>query len=365
MNRFPFKLTLALLTLALWPLAAMAQPKARWIESSHDFGAFDEDMGPVSCQFYVVNDGTEPLVILSARATCGCTVPRYTRTPINPGDSAAVDVTYNPAARPGKFDKKVKVKTNASSADEILTIRGVVIGSLHTLRAHYPVEVGRLKLKARTVPFGDMRKGSTKTAFLDGYNQSQDTIYPVVEGLPPYIDVDVAPRAVPPGQQLTMTFFCNSARAADLWGFNEARATVSTGLGTPADTLSLLTIINEDFSRLTPEQLRRAPQIAVSDASIDLGRIAPDARPVKARITIDNFGSDPLIVRRVVCSSPVVTAKAKALKIKGGKQSYIEVTVDPSRLEAGADMVNERITIITNDPSHPSSSVRIVGEVGK
>ena len=75
-------------------IAAVAQaaPEATWLTKSHDFGAFDEDMGKVSCDFKVVNTGDEPLMILAARATCGCTVPAYTRDPIAPGDTATITV---------------------------------------------------------------------------------------------------------------------------------------------------------------------------------------------------------------------------------------------------------------------------------
>ena len=79
-------------------IAANAAPAARWLETTHDFGAFDEDMGNVDALFRVVNDGDAPLVILAARASCGCTVPAFTSDGIAPGDTATIKVTYNPAA---------------------------------------------------------------------------------------------------------------------------------------------------------------------------------------------------------------------------------------------------------------------------
>lgn len=105
-------------------IAAVAQaaPEATWLTKSHDFGAFDEDMGKVSCDFKVVNTGDEPLMILAARATCGCTVPAYTRDPIAPGDTATITVTYDPAGRPGKFTKKIHVDTNTEPSRMTLAL---------------------------------------------------------------------------------------------------------------------------------------------------------------------------------------------------------------------------------------------------
>ena len=115
---------------------ALAQPKAQWLSTTHDFGAFDEDLGSVTTYFKVVNTGDKPLSILNVRASCGCTSPTYSHKPVASGDTGQVAVTYNPAGRPGKFDKKVRVETNADPSTATLTIRGVVIGDRQTLRAH-------------------------------------------------------------------------------------------------------------------------------------------------------------------------------------------------------------------------------------
>ena len=36
-------------------LALSASADVTWLETTHDFGAFQEDLGPVSCQFRFVN----------------------------------------------------------------------------------------------------------------------------------------------------------------------------------------------------------------------------------------------------------------------------------------------------------------------
>ena len=46
---------------ALTVLCLSAQPKLTWTDTTHDFGAFQEDMGAVSCTFTAINTGTEPV----------------------------------------------------------------------------------------------------------------------------------------------------------------------------------------------------------------------------------------------------------------------------------------------------------------
>lgn len=95
---------------------------------THDFGNIREAAGPVTTEFEFVNTGDAPLVIISAIATCGCTRPVYPHEPIKPGKKGKIKVTYNPAGRPGEFERTIKVRTNAKKHKKIvLRINGVVI----------------------------------------------------------------------------------------------------------------------------------------------------------------------------------------------------------------------------------------------
>lgn len=99
------------------------------IEKSHDFGTIQEKDGVVSYEFEFVNKGDEPLLIMSAKASCGCTVPIYPKHPIAPGKGGKIKVSYNPAGRPGEFSKTVRVKTNVPGKDKntVLHISGTVV----------------------------------------------------------------------------------------------------------------------------------------------------------------------------------------------------------------------------------------------
>jgi len=95
-------------------------------DKTHDFGDLKLNE-KVNHTFTVKNEGTADLVILSARASCGCTVPdNYTKTPIKPGQTGTIPVEYS-ATSGGLQTKTVTVTSNSvDSSTEILTIKANV-----------------------------------------------------------------------------------------------------------------------------------------------------------------------------------------------------------------------------------------------
>jgi len=94
---------------------------------THDFGTVKADE-PVKCVFSFTNIGDAPLVIHQAIATCGCTVPNYSKDPVKPGEKGQIEVTYNGRAGGiGRFMKGITVRSNAKTNPVIrLTIEGEV-----------------------------------------------------------------------------------------------------------------------------------------------------------------------------------------------------------------------------------------------
>ena len=87
-----YKIT-SLILFALACFTASAQPKAEWISTSHNYGIINENDGDAKCTFTLINTGDSPLVITNARATCGCTRPKYSKAAIAPGDSMTISVS--------------------------------------------------------------------------------------------------------------------------------------------------------------------------------------------------------------------------------------------------------------------------------
>ena len=109
---------------------ALAQKPAeiKFDKLTHDFGTFSEKSPVVSCTFTFTNVGESPLIINQAVASCGCTVPEYTKTPIQPGEKGEIKVTYNGTGKfPGHFKKSITVRTNGAVEMTRLYIEGEII----------------------------------------------------------------------------------------------------------------------------------------------------------------------------------------------------------------------------------------------
>jgi len=104
--------------------SAMAQ-EIKFDKLTHNFGTFSEKDPVVTCVFTFTNAGDAPLIINQAVASCGCTVPEYTKTPIQPGEKGEIKVTYNGTGKfPGHFKKSITVRTNGKVEMTRLYIEG-------------------------------------------------------------------------------------------------------------------------------------------------------------------------------------------------------------------------------------------------
>jgi hypothetical protein len=99
-------------------------PKLKFANTTHDFGSKPQGK-PVSTEFEFTNGGTDPLVLETVKASCGCTTPEWTKEPVMPGKKGTIKVQYN-MAREGAFNKTITVTTKDAETI-ILTITGNAI----------------------------------------------------------------------------------------------------------------------------------------------------------------------------------------------------------------------------------------------
>lgn len=114
-----------MLLLGLGVAFAQKQAEIKFEKTTHDFGKFSSKEPVVSCVFTFTNTGDAPLIINQAMASCGCTVPEYTKKPLQPGEKGELKVTYNGTGKfPGRFKKSITVRTNAKVEITRLYIEG-------------------------------------------------------------------------------------------------------------------------------------------------------------------------------------------------------------------------------------------------
>ena len=68
----------------------------------------------VSHTYQFTNTGNEPLILSNAQGSCGCTVPKWPREPIPPGESADIVVEFNSKGKRGTRNQKVTITANTN-----------------------------------------------------------------------------------------------------------------------------------------------------------------------------------------------------------------------------------------------------------
>lgn len=111
----------------VYGFAQQPQAEIKFDKLVINFGTFSETNPVQKCTFTFTNVGTAPLVINQAMASCGCTIPSYTKSPIKPGEKGKIDVTYNGKGKfPGHFKKSITIRTNGATEMTRIYIEGTM-----------------------------------------------------------------------------------------------------------------------------------------------------------------------------------------------------------------------------------------------
>ena len=100
---------------------AVLGPKIAFEKDFVDYG--DVDYGSNRERVWTFkNTGKEPLMIVNAVGSCGCTVPSFPKEPIMPGKTAEIKINYD-TNRPGPIAKTVTVTTNEPEGSNQVVIK--------------------------------------------------------------------------------------------------------------------------------------------------------------------------------------------------------------------------------------------------
>ena len=114
------------------PATASANPddvklaKMEFKNPEQDFGSIVQGES-VKKVYTFTNTGDVDLIISSANGSCGCTIPKWPKTPIKPGQTGDVEVVFNSQGKKGKQTKKVYVTANTSPVNNIIVLKGEVV----------------------------------------------------------------------------------------------------------------------------------------------------------------------------------------------------------------------------------------------
>ncbi|WP_114777582.1 DUF1573 domain-containing protein [Botryobacter ruber] len=103
-------------------------PVIEFEEPVFDFGTVKQGE-VVHHAFKFKNTGKSPLIIQSASASCGCTVPEPPKDPIAPGETGEIKVQFNTSGKMGQQSPTVEVRANTQPSIVQVSMKGTVEAS--------------------------------------------------------------------------------------------------------------------------------------------------------------------------------------------------------------------------------------------
>lgn len=262
---------LAAVVLAFASVPAYAE--IEWLSKEYNFGAFREAEGPQTGVVRFVNKGPGSTFVGRVRPSCGCTGASYSEEMIAPGDTATVTFTYDPAGRPGRFNKSIKVYVGEDNELYTIRITGTVIGAPSSLDSTFPVEAGALRFENLMVPAGEIKRGSARHVFLNAYNQSRDSVAPGWINDNPAVEMGLKPAVIPPGELATFSFYVKGSEEEQN-GPVEHQIRILSDKGNPeagSADVTVSAVIVADMDKLSVEEIENGPRAYVIPEFLDFG----------------------------------------------------------------------------------------------
>ena len=344
------KRLLLILSFAACGVAILAQPVMKVSAGEHDFGKFREEAGKQTYDFVVMNTGNQPLVIQNIVASCGCTTPEWTKNPIAPKGTGKITAIYDPANRPGPFNKTLSVYTNSKPEITVLVIKGEVLPHEKTVEELFIFPVGPVRFESNHLAFTNVKKNEKKIRTMQVINTSSEPAKIEFDNIPQHLALKANPLTLKPGQKglIEGTYDATKNQA---WGYTTDMVKIKIN-GELNQNVYYAVSANlvEDFSRLSKDDLANAPLFNIESKTVELGKI-PGSTPKDVEFKFTNSGKSDLIIRyiKASCGCTAVQQGIQGQGIKPGESSSIKAVFNSGSYKG---KVTKAIYVYSNDPKN-------------
>ncbi len=157
-----------------------------------NIGKIKEIDGPVTFKLVAKNTFADTLFPVRISTQCGCTAAETDKRPIPPGQDEIIEITYNPAYRPGDFNYDISVMYKDSPvAFRNFSFMGNVKGFTHPIEEDRPYNLGENFYSSHKVlAYGSMKPGQTRDVFFrygNGNKKKKNITLDIPEEWKPYI----------------------------------------------------------------------------------------------------------------------------------------------------------------------------------
>jgi hypothetical protein len=174
------------------PAEAAAVPHIELSASEWNFGTAWQGQ-PLKYEITVKNTGTAPLEISEVSSSCGCTVPTKPKSPLDPGESSTMTISYDSAKRPGQAQQTVTLVTNDPAR------HSVPIKLLGEVKPLYDID------PKEGLIFGQLTQSTRQTRTVTISNKYSDALHLELAEGQDFGPFDIQLKADEPGMRYTLS----------------------------------------------------------------------------------------------------------------------------------------------------------------
>lgn len=355
--------SLIFLQLLLWSAYGQVQQSVSFRKDYHDFGSVTEKKGKVSHVFYFKNGSQNPVQIKSVESACGCTIAEWTSEPVQPGKEGQIKAEYDPAGRPGYFNKTISVIFSSDSTPYNLQIRGQVF---RETSAGSDADTDGLEhmdgqLKTRSAGFNLGKVYINQDPVYRNftlYNAGNSDLIIKETETPEHLKVNYPSRIrAGTSEILSIKFIPNKIK---VFGLHTDQLVLKTNdANQPEKHFSVYATVEEFFPVMSPEELEEAPSLQLSVSEIKFPSMKQGA-VLEREIVCRNTGKKTLKIRSVITNCSCLSAVADAETIEPGSSVKIKIRFS-SAGRIGRQI--KSVMIYSNDPLHPVQKITLNGLV--
>lgn len=160
------------------------------------------DDKPVSTIFTVKNVSDKEINVSHIITSCSCLSASVQDSLIKPNESTQFTLTFNPYKKSGEYFQQAYIYTPLSTEDAtlVLSVSGKVEGS-NDQWFDYPHNIGVLRMKRKTIAFGEINLKGLNTERLVVINTSNEPLTVSAADLPPFVTFRTEPQTIAPGEE--------------------------------------------------------------------------------------------------------------------------------------------------------------------
>ncbi len=333
-------------------------PVVEFDKTVHDFGDISIKSGKHSHTFNFKNAGKMPVVIQTVISSCGCTVPEWTKSPVMPGKSGEIKVTFLNDQGPYPFDKSLTVYLTGLNKPIVLRLKGVVHQKPKSLKELFPERFGDAGFRTMFINIDNIAQGDLKTEVVEVANLSSKPFDISFKSLSKGLSITANPAKVVPGGKSQVIITVNTGDEVN-WGETEYNAQVLiNGKVISGKNLKIIAYIRDNFANLTKEEVDSAPLPMIDNSTYDFGSTKIGSI-VTATFKIRNLGKRVWVIHKIETGNIYVKAEHPK-QIAPGATAEIKIRIENLKDSGKKSYI---LSLISNSPIRPVIKMAVVGDV--